>query len=89
MEKCHWKGPRSQSVGTGDYARQNPAGIAITSEKQVSSSTIQQYDKSHLHHIAHQVDLHRKKQCAQKEQEQETLRKLNQIQLTGERVKEK
>ncbi|KAK6299147.1 hypothetical protein J4Q44_G00306570 [Coregonus suidteri] len=39
-------------------------------------------------HIAHQVDLYRKKEHNQKEQDQETLRKLNQIQLV-EKKKEK
>ena len=42
-----------------------------------------------IDHIAHQVELHRKKEHAQKEQDQETLRKLNQIQLTGHKNKEK
>ena len=32
-------------------------------------------------HIAHLVELHRKKEHEQKEQDQETLRKINQIQL--------
>lgn len=40
-------------------------------------------------HIAHQVELHRKKEHAQKAQDQETLRKLNQIQLAGHKNKEK
>ncbi|KAM3624267.1 uncharacterized protein V6R79_021278 [Siganus canaliculatus] len=40
-------------------------------------------------HIAHQVELYRKKQCAQKEQDQETLRKLNQIKLTEQRLRER
>ncbi|KAK6313748.1 hypothetical protein J4Q44_G00152070 [Coregonus suidteri] len=39
-------------------------------------------------HIAHQVDLYRKKEHNQKEQDQETLRNLNQIQLV-ENKKEK
>lgn len=40
-------------------------------------------------HIAHQVELYRKKEHDQKEQDQETLRKLNQIQLTDNKKKEK
>ena len=40
-------------------------------------------------HIAHQVELYRKKEHDQKEQDQETLRKLNQIQLVDNKKKEK
>ncbi|XP_075943359.1 uncharacterized protein LOC142946133 [Anarhichas minor] len=40
-------------------------------------------------HIAHQVELYRKKEHDQKDQDQETLRKLNQIQLTDNRKMEK
>ncbi|KAI3367263.1 hypothetical protein L3Q82_008150 [Scortum barcoo] len=40
-------------------------------------------------YVAHQVELHRKKEHAQKEQDQEILRKLNQIQLTDNKKKEK
>ncbi|KAI4884634.1 hypothetical protein NFI96_014245, partial [Prochilodus magdalenae] len=40
-------------------------------------------------HIAHQVELYRKKEHDQKEQDQETLRKLNQIQLVDSKKKEK
>jgi len=40
-------------------------------------------------HIAHQVELYRKKVHDQKEQDQETLRKLNQIQLVDNKRKEK
>lgn len=40
-------------------------------------------------HIAHQVDLYRKKEHDQKEQDQVTLRKLNQIQLVENKKKEK
>ena len=40
-------------------------------------------------HIAHQVMLYRKKEHDQKEQDQETLRKLNQIQLVDNKKKEK
>lgn len=40
-------------------------------------------------HIAHQVELYRKKEHEQRDQDQETLRKLNQIQLVDNRKKEK
>ncbi|KAK6322471.1 hypothetical protein J4Q44_G00072630 [Coregonus suidteri] len=40
-------------------------------------------------HIAHQVDLYRKKEHNQKAQDQETLRKLNQIQLVGKKKEKK
>ena len=40
-------------------------------------------------HIAHQVELYRKKEHDQREQDQETLRKLNQIQLVVNKKKEK
>lgn len=40
-------------------------------------------------HVAHQVELYRKKEHEQKEQDQETLRKLNQIQLVDNKKKEK
>ncbi|XP_047446550.1 uncharacterized protein LOC125011393 isoform X3 [Mugil cephalus] len=39
-------------------------------------------------HVAHQVDLYRKKEYDQKEQDQETLRKLNQIQLVDNKKKD-
>jgi len=40
-------------------------------------------------HVAHQVELYRKKEQAQKQQDQETIRKLTQIQLTDTKKKEK
>ncbi|KAI3360412.1 hypothetical protein L3Q82_002253 [Scortum barcoo] len=40
-------------------------------------------------HVAHQVELYRKKEHEQKEQDQEVLRKLNQIQLVDNKKKEK
>ncbi|XP_027140982.1 uncharacterized protein LOC113747068 [Larimichthys crocea] len=40
-------------------------------------------------HIAHQVELYKKKEHDQREQDQETLRKLNQIQLVDNKKKEK
>ncbi|KAL6473216.1 hypothetical protein MHYP_G00194040 [Metynnis hypsauchen] len=40
-------------------------------------------------HIAHQVELYRKKEQEKKEQDQETLRKLTQVQLTDSKKKEK
>ena len=43
----------------------------------------------YIDHICHQVELYRKKERAQKEQDQETLRKLTQLQLTDNKNKEK
>lgn len=40
-------------------------------------------------HIAHQVELHRKKEHDQREQDQDTLRKLTQLQLVDNKKKEK
>ena len=43
----------------------------------------------YIDHIAHQVELYRKKEHDQKEQDQEILRKLNQIQLVDNKKKDK
>lgn len=43
----------------------------------------------YIDHIAHQVELHRKKEQDQKDQDQDTLRKLTQLQLVDNRKKEK
>ena len=43
----------------------------------------------YIDHISHQVELYRKKERALKEQDQETLRKLTQLQLTDNKIKEK
>ncbi|KAL7882340.1 hypothetical protein AOLI_G00091890 [Acnodon oligacanthus] len=43
----------------------------------------------YMDYIAHQVERYRKKEHDQKEQDQETLRKLNQIQLVDNKKKEK
>ncbi|KAK5848768.1 hypothetical protein PBY51_008461 [Eleginops maclovinus] len=43
----------------------------------------------YMDHIAHQVELHRKKESDQKVQDQEILRKLNQVQLMDTKKKEK